>query len=243
MEPLRQLAEDKLKDRKVIAVMSAKGGVGKSVISSLLALSIGKGTLLIDMDVHTMATAKLFGFNSLHNVGKGGLEPFSVDGIGLISLSGVVKDNYVLLPGNNVGKVMESLVAYVNMEGFKTVVFDLPPGLGEELLTLERLTGNRFTSLIVTTPSKVSIKVVEYLVKYLKERRVNGFLVVNMSYFNCGKIVRPFGGIDEAGSLSERYSIPLFEMPIDPSIEEFVGKVQDYRGDLKKSLEKIATSL
>lgn len=44
-------------------------------------------------------------------------------------------------------------------------------------------------------------------------------------------------------STSVRDGIPLFETSIDPSIEEFVGKVQDYRGDLKKSLEKIATSL
>lgn len=242
MEPLRQLAKEKLNGKKVIAVMSAKGGVGKSIISALLALSFSnvENTILIDMDIHTMATTKLFGFEGkLHSVGKDGIEPFKINSLGIVSLGGIVKDNYVLLPGRNKEKVMESLIAYTNMKSAKRIIFDLPPGLGDEVLVLERLT--KYSPIVVTTPSKVSVKVVEYLVKYLSERNNKPLLVVNMSYFDCGKIVRPFGEIEYVKSLSEKYDIKFIEMPIDPNIENYIGNIQNYRGILMEKIKELTS--
>mgnify|MGYP001772568994 CR=1 FL=1 len=232
MEPLRQLAKEKLAGKNVIAVMSAKGGVGKSVISSLLTLALGEGTLLVDMDIHTMAVTKLFGLEGkLHEVTKDGIEPFNVSSVQIVSLSGIVKDKYVILPGGNNERVMESLIAFTNMKKAKNVVFDLPPGLGDEILVLERLT--KFKPVVVTTPSKVSVKVVEYLIKYLNEKGLNPLLLVNMSYYDCGgKIVRPFGDVDSASSLANKYGLRLVELPIDPTIEDYMGRIQEYKGVL-----------
>ncbi len=244
MEPLRQLAKEKLNGKKVIAVMSAKGGVGKSIISSLLALSFSEmeNTILIDMDIHTMATTKLFGFEGkLHDVGKDGIEPFRANSLGIVSLGGIVKDNYVLLPGGNNEEVMESLIAYTNMKNTRRIIFDLPPGLGDEVLVLERLT--KYSPIVVTTPSKVSVKVVEYLVKYLSERNNKPLLTVNMSYFDCGKIVRPFGNIENVKALSEKYNISFLEMPIDPDIENFIGNIQNYNGVLKEKIKELTSIL
>ncbi|MGB9725022.1 MAG: P-loop NTPase [Fervidicoccaceae archaeon] len=68
MNPLTILAREKLKTKKVSAVMSAKGGVGKSLISALLAMLYSKRekTVLIDLDIHGMSAAKLFGVETVH---------------------------------------------------------------------------------------------------------------------------------------------------------------------------------
>jgi Mrp family chromosome partitioning ATPase len=229
MEPLRQLAKDKLSGKKVYAVMSAKGGVGKSIISSLLALTMGR-TTLIDLDIHTMAISKLFGLEGmLHEVTKNGIEPFEVKTVKIVSLSGIVKDNYVLLPGGNQSSIMESLVAYSHIDT-QTVIFDLPPGLGDEILVLERI--SNFTPIVVTTPSKVSKKVVDYLIRYLRERGKEPKVLVNLAYIDCGgKVVKPFGEYDGFG------------LPIDPSIEDYIGRIQDYEGIVKEKLKEFISSL
>ncbi|EZQ01594.1 ATP-binding protein [Candidatus Acidianus copahuensis] len=246
MEPLRQLAKEKLEGKRVIAVMSAKGGVGKSVISSLLAFTLSQreNTSIVDLDIHTMAMSKLFGLEGrLHEVTKNGIEPFSFGNLGVFSLSGVVRDNYVLLPGINQGKVMEGLIAYANIKSSKNVIFDLPPGMGDEILVLERI--SKYFPIVVTTPSKISTKVVEYLIKYLvNEKRVKPSLIVNMAYFDCnGEIVRPFGEMNGVRSLANEYNVNFFEFPIDPNVEDYVGKIIEYKGSVKVKTDEVVTSL
>ncbi|BFH73935.1 P-loop NTPase [Sulfurisphaera javensis] len=226
MEPLRELAKEKLRGKKVIAVMSAKGGVGKSVISALISLSLPSSATLIDLDIHTMGIAKLFGIENVSfEVSKEGIEPAKIKNVNLISLAGVVRDRYVILPGRNQYNVMKELIAYSNIKT-DYVVFDLPPGLGDEILVLEELTD--YKPIIITTPSKVSIKVVKYLIDYLYEKNKKPIMVVNMSYFTCGsEKVKPFGSYE--GDVN---------LPIDPNIEEFIGKIQNYEGEVKKVIEK-----
>ncbi len=224
MEPLRQLAKDKLSKKKVYAIMSAKGGVGKSIISSLLSLLM-KDSTLIDLDIHTMAIPKLFGLDGkLHEVTKNGIEPFEVGTTKIVSLSGIVKDNYVVLPGGNQSNIMESLIAYSHIST-ENVIFDLPPGLGDEILVLERISD--FIPIVVTTPSKLSRKVVEYIIRYLKDRGKKPKTIVNLAYMDCdGKIVKPFGDYEGFG------------LPIDPSIEDYIGRIQYYDGIVKKKLDE-----
>jgi Mrp family chromosome partitioning ATPase len=129
MELLEFLAKSKLSGKKTIAVMSAKGGVGNSLVSALLSLAISSSnpTTLIDMDIHTMAATKLFGLeNEIHEVTKRGIEPFTIGNLGVISLGGVVKDKYVILSGSNTRSVMQSLITYSVIGD--VVVFDLLPG-------------------------------------------------------------------------------------------------------------------
>lgn len=100
----------------------------------------------------------------------------------LVSLSGVVRGGkYVILPGGNQSSVMEELLAYSSIVT-DYVVIDMPPGLGDEVLVLERLTD--FQPVVVTTPSKVSLKVVNHLLSYLKERgKEKVYVIINMAYF------------------------------------------------------------
>lgn len=243
MEPLKQLAREKLSARKVIAVMSAKGGVGKSLIASLLALSLSEkdNVTLIDLDIHGMASTKLFGLEGkLHEVSKLGLEPFKIGNLGVISLSGIVKDKYVILPGGEQSSVIESLIAFSNINNSSTVIFDMPPGLSDEILVLERV-ASHYIPVVVTTPSKVSVKVVEYLLKYLRNEKGKDLtLVVNMAYYNCGgSIVRPFGDLSAVNEVVKKYSVKkVVEIPIDSNIEDFIGRIQDYKGEIREEIEK-----
>ena len=229
MEPLRQLARKRLEGKKVIAVMSTKGGVGKSLIASLIALSF-PSSAVIDLDLHGMAVPKLFGVEGkLHEVSKEGIEPFRVGNVDIFSLAGVVGDKYVVLPGRNQANVMEELIAYSNVKS-QTVIFDMPPGLGDEVLVLEEVSD--FVPVVVTIPSRVSSKVVNYVLGYLKEKGKRPYVVVNMAYINCdGKVVRPWGVAK--GDL---------ELPLDPTVEDYIGRIHEYKGEVRQKVEEFVRS-
>ncbi|MGC8947864.1 MAG: P-loop NTPase [Thermoprotei archaeon] len=242
MNPLTILAREKLKTKKVSAVMSAKGGVGKSLISALLAMLYSKRekTVLIDLDIHGMSAAKLFGVeNKLHSVTRYGILPFYIQDLGIITLNGIVKDRYIVLPGSDRGSVMESLISYSDFRSAEHVVFDMPPGLSDEILILNRIT--KYDPIIVTTPSKISTKTVEQLLQFLNDTKIAPkYLIVNMAYINYeNTIIRPFGDIIHAKKLSEKYNANLIEIPIDPSIEEFVGRIHEYNGEIIKKLSAV----
>ncbi|MFP3261101.1 MAG: hypothetical protein RXQ22_09595 [Sulfolobus sp.] len=116
---------------------------------------------------------------------------------------------------------MESLIAYSHIDT-NTVLFDLPPGPGDEILVLERITD--FTPIVVTTPSKISKKVVGYLTRYLIERGKEPNILVNLAYIECvGKVVKPFGEYEGFG------------LPIDPNLEDYIGRIQGYEGIIKEN--------
>lgn len=243
MRPLLGLAKDKLRGRKVIAVLSGKGGVGKSVIASLLALSV-ENSVLIDLDLSGMSIPKLFGVSGkLHEVGKEGIEPLVVGGLKLFSLGGIVGDRYVILPGYSQAGTVEALIAFAKLGDVNTIVVDMPPGMGEELLALGRIAD--YIPVVVSTPSKASYKVVKHLVDYLTEagRRPKAF-VLNMAYVDCGGArVYPFGRGDDARKLGEDIGARVYEVPIDPSLEDYVGRLHEYKGPVAKAVQEVARSL
>ncbi|MCY0891342.1 MAG: P-loop NTPase [Nitrososphaerota archaeon] len=243
MRPLLELARDKLKRRKVIAVMSGKGGVGKSVVASLLALNI-RGSALIDLDLSGMSIPKLFGVSGkLHEVGREGIEPIVVGGLKLFSLGGIVGDRYVVLPGYGQSGAVEALIAFAKLGDADTVIVDMPPGMGEELLALGRIAS--YVPVVVTTPSKASYKVVKQLVDYLIEagRKPRAF-ILNMAYIECGGArIYPFGRGDEARRLGEDAGARVYEIPIDPSLEDYIGRLHEYRGPIAEAVRDVARGL
>ncbi|MCU7787561.1 P-loop NTPase [Pyrobaculum sp. 3827-6] len=243
MRPLLELARERLKGRKVIAVMSGKGGVGKSVVAAMLALN-KPGAALVDLDLSGMAVPKLFGVvGRLHEVSKDGIEPLVAGGLKLFSLGGVVGDRYVILPGYGQAGAVEALLAFAKLDGAEAVVVDMPPGMGEELLALGRVAD--FTPVVVTTPSKAAVGVVRHLIDYLAEmRKKPAAIVLNMAYVECGGAkVYPFGRGDGAAELAQRHGIPVYEVPIDPELENYVGRIYEYKGPVAQALRQLADKL
>jgi len=239
MRPLFERARENLRNRRVLAVMAGKGGVGKSVIAAFLA--IVKKAPLIDLDLFGMAAPKLFGVaGRLHEVGKEGIEPIEVGGVKIFSVGGIVGDRYVVLPGASQGGVVEALLAFAKLGNAREVVIDMPPGMGEELLSLHRITD--FAPIVVTTPSAASYKVVKHLVDYLLELGKRPVAVVmNMAYVRCnGAVIYPFGRGNEVKKLADTHRIPLIEVPIDPQLEEYIGQIYRYRGPVYEVVQRFS---
>lgn len=240
MNPILEMARDRFRGKRVIAVMSAKGGVGKSTIASLIALNLSEKqkTALIDLDIYGNSTLKLFGINKLHEVSKGGIEPFFVGNLSIFSVGGLVGDHYVVLPGKDEGSVVESLLGLSNVKE-EIAVIDTPPGMGEELLTLKRILNPEV--LLVTLPSKLSVKIVKHMLDYLLDTGVKPRMILaNMSFLDTpnGRIY-PFGDLETVYNLGKEFDIKVGCLPFDPSIEKFVGRIHDYSGVLKIELLRL----
>lgn len=240
MNPLLELARERFKDKKVLAVMSAKGGVGKSTIASLIALNLSERqkTALIDLDIYGNSTLKLFGINGLYEVSKEGIEPFKIGKLSIFSIGGLVGDHYIVLPGKEEGNVLESLLALANVKE-EIVVIDTPPGMGEELLTLRRVANPEV--ILITLPSRLSVMVVKQMLDYLLDSKVEvKKLVANMCYLNSpnGQIY-PFGKPEIVEKLGKEYGITVDYLPVDPELEEFSDGIQNYSGVLREDVRKI----
>lgn len=249
-EPTLELARDRLRDRGgVIAVVSGKGGVGKSTVSALTALSIANRdyAVLIDLDIHGMSVPRLFGIeNKMHDVSREGLEPIMInERLGIISLrGGVIGSKYVVLPGERRGGVLLDLLAYTNYGDSKYVIVDMPPGMSDELLILHRV--RNYLPIVVTSPSRQSVGVVEDLVRYLTDSGIRPTaMIINMAFMKCDhEVVKPFGSTDWAIELARKYGIEVVkELPIDPAIEEYIGKINEYSGQLLTELSSMINTV
>ncbi|MCC6029743.1 MAG: ATP-binding protein [Candidatus Korarchaeum sp.] len=247
MDPLFERARSKIeKVRRVTLVASGKGGVGKSIVSSSIALvsaSRGLKTGLLDLDLHGPSIPKIFGFNGEISAGKEGLIPPIVRGVKIMSLGLMVGENPLPLKGEDKRSALSTLLAITDWGELDHLVIDMPPGTGDEtIFCIRALKSAKANALIVTTPSSLSLSVVSRLIELLRGEGINLLgLVENMAYFRCdNEIIRPFGSIDE-GSLSKCGLRVLGSLPIDPLIEEDIksGRFLESPGEFRSKIESL----
>ena len=217
--------------KKVIAVVSGKGGVGKSTVTSMLAAAmrkLGFKTAILDADITGPSIPKAFGLHEQIVGSDDGMLPAETkDGIKVMSIN-------LLLPNETDPVIWRGPVIGGAVKQFWTDVCwgDLPPGTGDVMLTV-------FQSLpidgvvIVTSPQSLVSMIVSKAVNMARmmDVPVYGF-VENYSYFqcpDCGKRVEIFGKsrLDE---LALQFSLPvLARLPIDPKIAELfdAGKMAE----------------
>ncbi len=218
---------------KVVAVASGKGGVGKSLVTCLLAAAAAKRGLkaaVLDADITGPSIPRAFGLAGGTANGPNGIEPrVSKGGVRVMSLNLLVEN-----PGDPV--VWRGPVIAGAVKQFWTDVFwgdvdvmfvDMPPGTGDVPLTV-------FQSLpvdgvvVVASPQELVGMIVEKSVRMAEmlEKKVLG-LVENMSYFtcpDCGKRLEVFGPsrVDE---LAARHRIPVAcRLPVDPAFAAAVDQ-------------------
>jgi ATP-binding protein involved in chromosome partitioning len=247
MDPLFERAKSKIeKVGKVTLVASGKGGVGKSVVSSSIALvSAKKGlkTGLLDLDVHGPSIPKIFGFNGEIVAGKEGLIPPTLNGVKIMSFGFMIGENPLPLKGEDKRSALSLLLAITDWGELDHLVIDMPPGTGDEtIFCIRALKSAKANALIVTTPSSLSLSVVSRLVELLRGEGINLLgLVENMAYFRCNnELIRPFGSIDE-GFLSKCGLRVLESLPIDPLIEENIksGRLLESSGEFRSKIESL----
>lgn len=211
---------------KVIAVASGKGGVGKSFVTTMLAVeSVRKGlkTGILDADITGPSIPRGFGLSGGCCQGEHGIEPpVSTSGIRVISLNVLVSDpsDPVVWRGPVIAGAVKQFWTDVHWGELDVMFIDMPPGTGDVPLTV-------FQSLpvdgvvVVTTPQDLVEMIVEKSVKMagMMDKPVLG-LVENMSYLkcpHCGEEIGVFGE-SKVDELAHRLAIPsALRMPIDPA--------------------------
>lgn len=221
------------KVKKVIAVASGKGGVGKSLVASLLASAAAKRglrTAVLDADITGPSIPKAFGLSGgTLGSDKGILPSVSTGGVRVISLNLLVDNpnDPVVWRGPVIAGAVKQFWTDVYWEDIDIMFVDMPPGTGDVPLTV-------FQSLpvdgvvIVASPQELVGMIVEKSVRMagMLEKKVLG-LVENMSYFtcpDCGKKYEIFGKsrVDE---LAKEHGIPVAcRLPIDPSYAAAVDR-------------------
>ena len=226
---------------KVYGIVSGKGGVGKSMVTSQLAVMMrrrGRKTGILDADVTGPSIPKCFGVRQRAMGDERGMLPVETStGIQLISVN-LLLDNEtdpVLWRGPVIGGVVTQFWTDVLWD-VDYLFVDMPPGTGDVALSV-------FQSLpldgviVVASPQELVGMVVEKSVKMAEMMNVPIVgIVENMSYLpcpDCGKEIPLFGeGKTEAAA--KAHNLPLLaRMPLDPNLASLVdqGRIEDFQGD------------
>jgi len=226
MDPRISIVPERIKNiKRKIAVVSGKGGVGKTVIASLLALelsSMGKIVGLLDLDFNGPSCHIVLGIPEDTSVEEEkGIIPPLFNGIRFMSLELFVKGRALPLRGNDISNAIIELLAITRWGSLDYLIIDTPPGTSDELLDILRLIDG-LEALIVTIPSKLALKTVERLLDLLKMVNTNIIgIVENMSK-----------GTDIVREFAKRFNIRyLGSIPYDEKLEGALGDV----GALKRT--------
>lgn len=215
--------------KKKILVLSGKGGVGKSTVSTNLATGLAKKGYhvgLLDIDIHGPNIPNMLGLQG-HSplVTDMGLFPLKVfDNLQVISIGFFLeeKDTPVVWRGPLKHRMIEQFLSDVRWGELDYLVVDSPPGTGDEIISIVQLLDNVDGAVIVATPQEVALADVRRSIKFCKEASIPILgIVENMSGFvcpHCGNTVEIFkaGGAEK---LAEEYKVPfLGKIPVDPQI-------------------------
>ena len=215
--------------KKVIAVVSGKGGVGKSTVTAMLAVAMarqGKKVAVLDADITGPSAPTAFGVNECQGANEDGLFPaLTRSGIQVMSIN-LLLDNPadpVVWRGPVIAGAVKQFWTDVIWEDVDYMFVDMPPGTGDVPLTV-------FQSLpidgvvIVTTPQDLVSMIVAKAVKMANMMHIPvlGF-VENYSYLecpDCGRKIEVFGK-SHINEIAAKFDLPvLAKLPIDPSVAE-----------------------
>ena len=224
--------------KRVIGISSGKGGVGKSTVTSLLALayaSKGKKVGIVDADIWGYSIPKILGAKFPPIPFSNRIFPSKINDINVISMEYFVKqDEAVIWRGPMLHKAIEQFLFEVIWEDIDILLIDRPPGTGDVSISLSQLL-NFFETIIVTTPQSNATLVAERA--GIMSKKVNSSIIgviENMSFMKVDdSIIHPFGQ-GGGSSLAEKLEVPLIgQMPLDNLIAKYCekGRLQDITSD------------
>ena len=237
--------------RYVIAIMSGKGGVGKSLVASLTAIALkrqGCEVGILDADITGPSIPKMFGINTRPSGSDSGILPVSSrSGIELMSINLLLpsEDDAVIWRGPLIGKAITQFWEETLWGKLDYLVVDLPPGTADAPLTVMQtlpLTG----IIIVFTPQALTTMVVRKAINMARQmgKPILG-VVENMSYLYVPEIDRKIElfGKSRGEEMAKAAHAPLLgQLPIDPALAKLCdeGNIERYDAEI---IAKLGESL
>lgn len=237
--------------KKVIAVVSGKGGVGKSLVTSLMAVNMkrrGYNASILDADITGPSIPKAFGITEKASANELGIFPIlTKTGIGTMSVNNLLENDTdpVIWRGPVIAGTVKQFWTDVLWGEVDYLFVDMPPGTGDVPLTV-------FQSLpvdgiiVVTSPQELVSMIVSKAVKMAEMMDIPVLgLVENMSYLkcpDCGKEIPVFGPSKIEEAAKEQGLEVLGRIPIDPKLAAACdkGMIELYEGDwLDKAADKL----
>jgi ATP-binding protein involved in chromosome partitioning len=216
--------------KNVIVVLSGKGGVGKSFIAASLAISfrlMGRDVAVLDADFHGPSIPWILGIEDRYPgvTIDGKIVPVDVEGISVISIELMLDDrkNPIIWRGPMKSKAILELISKTFWGSKDYLVVDLPPGTGDEPLTIAQyLRVKPIASILVLTPGAMVKHIVEKAKQFLNLLNIPFIgTVINMSYYRCpqcGTVTRILGSVD----IDPREV--LVEIPLDPQLSQVIER-------------------
>lgn len=239
-QSLQVAANPAAKINKVIGVLSGKGGVGKSLLTSCLAVSLtrrGYVCGILDADITGPSIPKTFGvYERLEGCEDGILPALSSGGVQMVSINLILpkEDDPVIYRGPIIAETVKQFWTDVVWDNVDFLFVDMPPGTGDVPLTV-------FQSLpvdgilVVTSPQDLVSMIVGKAVNMAKMMDIPVLGVVeNYSYLlcpDCGKKITVFGE-SKVDAVAAQYGIPvLAKLPIEPALAAAVdaGQIEDVK--------------
>ncbi len=249
-ESMIEKLRDGSKIGKVIAVVSGKGGVGKSLVTSLLSIDAqrkGLRTCILDADITGPSIPKIFGVNGgVVSDGEAMLPPESKTGIKVMSLNLLLpnESDPVAWRGPIIAGCVKQFWTDVNWGENDVMFIDMPPGTGDVPLTV-------FQSLpvdgmvIVTSPQDLVSMIVGKAVRMAELMNIPILgIVENFSYFECPDCNKKhyIYGESKVDAVASAHGIEkVAKLPIDPKLAALCdkGDLENYEGDLLSGMINI----
>lgn len=224
-------AAENLKNVKhKLIIMSGKGGVGKSTVAVNLAFSLtknGKTVGILDADMHGPSVPKMLGLSNLP-LGvndKGRIQPMALTpSLKVISMAFLLRnpDSPVIWRGPAKMGAIKQFLEEVEWGTLDYLIVDLPPGTGDEPLSIAQLVPNPDGVIVVTTPQDVALLSVRKSINFVKAVELKPIgLIENMSGMkcpHCGKEIKLFDG-GGAETAAKELGIPLLgSLPLSKTI-------------------------
>ena len=239
MEARIDIIEKRLKNiKKIISVASGKGGVGKSLVASTLALNLsrkGHKVGLLDLDLYRPYSHIILGVKDYKfPEEEKGIIPPKIDGINFISIVYYTEDKPSPFRGVDISNIIIEILAITQWGELDYLIIDMPPGIGDETLDVIRLV-KRSEFLIVTTPSVVAMGAVNKLLKILKELKLPIIGIIENMKMKSSNFVNE--------SVSEMSLNYLGAIAFDHDLEDAIGNVvklneSDFMKDFDKIIKK-----